>query len=137
MSGNFFNEKIMRYRFGTGTAWEDKVGYSRVVRHGNLVEVAGTVAVDAEGKLIGEGDMYAQAVFILKKIERSLHEAGASLKDVIRTRTFVTDISRWEEFAKAHNEFFDSVRPVATLVEVSKLIDPRMLVEIEVSATIE
>jgi enamine deaminase RidA (YjgF/YER057c/UK114 family) len=80
--------------------------------------------------------MYAQAVFILKKIERALHEGGASLKDVIRTRTFVTDISRWEEFARAHNEFFDSVRPVATLVEVSKLIDPRMLIEIEVSAII-
>jgi enamine deaminase RidA (YjgF/YER057c/UK114 family) len=133
----FLNEKIMRYRFGTGTTWEDQVGYSRVVRHGNRVEVAGTVAVDSEGKLVGEGDMYAQAVFILKKIERSLHDAGATLKDVIRTRTFVTDISRWEEFAKAHNEFFDSVRPVATLVEVSKLIDPRMLIEIEVSATIE
>jgi enamine deaminase RidA (YjgF/YER057c/UK114 family) len=127
----------MRYRFGTGTTWEDQVGYSRAMRHGNRVEVAGTVAVDPEGNLVGEGDMYAQAVFIFKKIERALHEAGAGLKDVIRTRTFVTDISRWEEFAKAHNEFFDSVRPVATLVEVSKLIDPRMLIEIEVSATIE
>lgn len=124
----------MRYRFGTGTTWEDKVGYSRAIRHGKHVEVAGTVAVGGDGNLVGEGDMYAQAVFILQKIERALHEAGASLKDVVRTRTYVTDISRWEEFAKAHNEFFDSVRPVATLVEVSKLIDPRMLIEIEVSA---
>jgi enamine deaminase RidA (YjgF/YER057c/UK114 family) len=126
----------MRYRFGTGTKWEEQVGYSRVIRHDKQVEVAGTVAVDTDGNLIGEGDMYAQAVFILKKIERALHEGGASLKDVIRTRTFVTDISRWEEFARAHNEFFDSVRPVATLVEVSRLIDPRMLIEIEVSAVI-
>jgi enamine deaminase RidA (YjgF/YER057c/UK114 family) len=126
----------MRYRFGTGTKWEEQVGYSRVIRHDKQVEVAGTVAVDSDGNLVGEGDMYAQAVFILKKIERALHEGGASLKDVIRTRTYVTDISRWEEFARAHNEFFDSVRPVATLVEVSKLIDPRMLIEIEVSAII-
>jgi enamine deaminase RidA (YjgF/YER057c/UK114 family) len=124
----------MRYKFGTGTKLEEQVGYSRVIRHDKLVEVAGTVAVDLVGNLVGEGDMYAQAVFILKKIERALHEGGASLKDVIRTRTYVTDISRWEEFARAHNEFFDSVRPVATLVEVSKLIDPRMLIEIEVSA---
>jgi enamine deaminase RidA (YjgF/YER057c/UK114 family) len=126
----------MRYKFGTGTKWEEQVGYSRVIRHDKQVEVAGTVAVDLDGNLVGEGDMYAQAVFILKKIERALHEGGASLKDVIRTRTYVTDISRWEEFARAHNEFFDSVRPVATLVEVSKLIDPRMLIEIEVSAII-
>ena len=126
----------MRYKFGTGTKWEEQVGYSRVIRHDKQVEVAGTVAVDPDGNLVGEGDMYAQAVFILKKIERALHEGGASLKDVIRTRTYVTDISRWEEFARAHNEFFDSVRPVATLVEVSKLIDPRMLIEIEVSAII-
>jgi enamine deaminase RidA (YjgF/YER057c/UK114 family) len=127
----------MRYRFGTGTTWEDKVGYSRAVRHGKHVEVAGTVAVDAAGNLVGEGDMYAQAVCILQKIDRALHEAGASRKDVVRTRTYVTDISRWEEFAKAHNEFFDSVRPVATLVEVSKLIDPRMLIEMEVSAMMD
>jgi enamine deaminase RidA (YjgF/YER057c/UK114 family) len=133
------NGKInfMRYTFGTGTIWENKVGYSRAVRHGKHVEVAGTVAVNADGNLVGEDDMYAQAVFILQKIERALHEAGASLKDVVRTRTYVTDISRWEEFAHAHNEFFDSVRPVATLVEVSKLIDPRMLIEIEVSAMMD
>lgn len=127
----------MRYRFGTGTTWEDKVGYSRAVRHGKHVEVAGTVAVDGSGNLVGEDDMYAQAVYIFQKIDRALHEAGASLKDVVRTRTYVTDISRWEEFARAHNEFFDSVRPVATLVEVSKLIDPRMLIEIEVSAMMD
>jgi enamine deaminase RidA (YjgF/YER057c/UK114 family) len=127
----------MRYRFGTGTAWEEKVGYSRAIRHGKHIEIAGTVAVDASGNLIGEGDLYAQAVFIMQKIERALREAGGSLKDVIRTRAYVTDISRWEEFARAHNEFFDSVRPVSTLVEVSKLIDPRMLIEIEVSAMTE
>lgn len=124
----------MRYRFGTGTTWENKVGYSRVIRQGQHIEVAGTVALDGEGNLVGEGDMYAQAVFILQKIERALHEAGGSLKDVIRTRAYVTDIGRWEEFARAHSEFFDSVRPASTLVEVSKLIDPRMLIEVEVSA---
>jgi enamine deaminase RidA (YjgF/YER057c/UK114 family) len=127
----------MQYKFGTGTKWEAQVGYSRAVRHGRHIEVSGTVAVDADGNVIGEGDMYAQAVFILTKIDRALHEAGGSLKDVIRTRTYVTDINKWEEFARAHNEFFDSVRPAATLVEVSNLIDKRMLIEIEVSAIVE
>lgn len=127
----------MRYTYSSGTAWENTVGYSRAVRHGNVVEVAGTVAVDADGNLVGENDMYAQSIFIFKKIERALHEAGACLKDVIRTRVYVTDITRFEEFGRAHNEFFDSVRPVLTLVEVSNLIDLRMLVEIEVSAIIQ
>jgi enamine deaminase RidA (YjgF/YER057c/UK114 family) len=126
----------MRYRYSSGTLWENEVGYSRAIRHGNIVEVAGTVAVDAVGNIVGENDMYAQSIFILKKIERALHEAGACLKDVIRNRVYVTDISKFEEFGRAHNEFFDSVRPVLTVVEVSKLIDPRMLVEIEVSAII-
>lgn len=127
----------MKYRFGTGTTWENQVGYSRAVRHGHIVEVSGTVAVDAKGDLIGENSVYDQAVFILKKIDRALHETGASLKDVIRTRAYITDISRYDEFARAHNEFFDSVRPASTLVEVSALVDPRMLIEIEVSAIIE
>lgn len=127
----------MKYKFGTGTTWENQVGYSRAVRHGNIVEVSGTVAVDANGALVGENSVYQQAVFILKKIERVLHEAGASLKDVIRTRAYITDISRFEEFARAHNEFFDSVRPASTLVEVSALVNSRMLIEIEVSAIIE
>ncbi|HSK12200.1 MAG TPA: RidA family protein [Phnomibacter sp.] len=127
----------MRYRYSSGTKWENLVGYSRAIRHGNVVEVSGTVAVDADGNVVGENDMYAQTVYILKKVERALHDAGASLKDVIRTRFFVTDISRWEEFGRAHNEFFDSVRPVTTLVEVNKLIDPRMLIEVEVSAIVE
>lgn len=126
----------MKYKFGSGTTWENEAGYSRVVRHGNVVEVAGTVAANADGEVVGEGSVYEQAVFILKKIERALHEADASLKDVTRTRTYITDISRYKEFAKAHNEFFDSVRPVSTIVEVSALVDPRMLIEIEVSAII-
>jgi enamine deaminase RidA (YjgF/YER057c/UK114 family) len=126
----------MRYRYSSGTSWENTFGYSRAIRHGNVVEVAGTVAVDAQGNLIGENDMYAQSMFIFNKIERALHEAGACLKDVIRNRVYVTDITKFEEFGRAHNEFFDSVRPVLTVVEVSSLVDPRMLVEIEASAII-
>lgn len=127
----------MRVKYASGTTWEDQVGYSRAIRHGKFVEVSGTVAVNHDGNLVGENSVYEQSVFVLHKIERALHEAGASLKDVIRTRAYITDISRYEEFAQAHNEFFDSVRPVATLVEVSSLIDKRMLIEIEASAIIE
>lgn len=127
----------MKYKLATGTPWEDTVGYSRLVRVGNIIEVAGTVAADKDGHPVGEGSVYEQAVFIFNKIERALHEAGASLKDVVRTRAFITDISRYDEFAKAHNEYFDSVRPVSTLVEVSRLVDPRHLIEIEVSAVLE
>jgi enamine deaminase RidA (YjgF/YER057c/UK114 family) len=102
-----------------------------------VVEVAGTVAADKDGHPVCEGSVYEQSVYIFKKIERALHEAGASLKDVVRTRAYITDISRYQEFGKAHNEYFESVRPVSTLVEVSRLIDPRYLIEIEVSALLE
>ena len=106
------------------------------MRVGNLVYVSGTTASDAEGNVIGAGDVYAQAAYALQKIERALNEVGASFADVVRTRTFITDISRWEEVAKAHSAAFDAVRPVSTLVEVSRLIDPAHLVEIEVDAVI-
>jgi enamine deaminase RidA (YjgF/YER057c/UK114 family) len=116
-----------------GVPWESLAGYSRAVRVGNLVEVAGTTAF-ADGKVVAPGDMYAQTRFALQKIERALQQAGATLADVVRTRMYVTDISRWEEAARAHGEFFGEIRPATTMVEVSKLIDAEMLVEIEATA---
>jgi enamine deaminase RidA (YjgF/YER057c/UK114 family) len=125
----------MRKKISSGSPWEDIVGYSRAVRVGNIVEVAGTTAMDGD-TLIGKGDLYAQTVFIFKKIEKALNEAGATLTDVVRTRMFVTDISRWEEAGKAHGEFFKDIKPVATMVEVSKLINDDLLIEIEVTAIV-
>jgi enamine deaminase RidA (YjgF/YER057c/UK114 family) len=119
----------------SGTPWEDKVGYARAVRVGNIVEVSGTTAMDGD-QLIGGNDAYAQTAFIFGKIRRSLEEAGAGMKDVVRTRMFVTDIRSWEDIARAHAEVFGEIRPVATMVEVSRLISPELLVEIEVSAII-
>ena len=127
---------VERVRFGSGGSWEDRVGYSRAVRVGDSVFVAGTTALDDDGKLIGVGDAYAQAVAILKRIEAVLVRAGSGMRDVVRTRMFVTDIGRWEEIGRAHAEFFRDVRPVATMVEVSRLIAPEMLVEIEVEARV-
>jgi enamine deaminase RidA (YjgF/YER057c/UK114 family) len=123
----------MRKYISSGSPWEDVVGYSRAVRAGNIVEVAGTTAMDGD-VLIGKGDVYAQTVFIFKKIEKALIEAGADLTDVVRTRMFITDISKWEEAGKAHGEFFRKIKPVSTMVEVSKLIDADLLIEIEVTA---
>ncbi len=123
----------MRKNISSGSPWEDIVGYSRAVRIGNIVEVAGTTAMDGD-VLVGKGDVYAQTVFIFKKIEKALHEAGATLADVVRTRMFITDISKWEEAGKAHGEFFKNIKPVATMVEVSNLIDKELLIEIEVTA---
>ena len=125
----------MRKNISSGSPWEDIVGYSRAVRVGSIVEVAGTTAMDGD-TLIGKGDMYAQTVFIFKKIEKALHAAGASLTDVVRTRMFVTDIARWEEVGKAHAEFFKEIKPVATMLEVSKLINDDLLIEIEVTAIV-
>lgn len=123
-----------RINFSSGAKWEDIVGYSRAVQIGNQIEISGTVAIDENGVLVGRGDHYLQAKFILQKIEKILAKAGFELKDVVRTRIFVTDISRWEEIGKAHGEFFHTIKPVTSMVEISKLIDPEHLLEIEVTA---
>ncbi|MBC7922053.1 MAG: RidA family protein [Ferruginibacter sp.] len=124
-----------RKNISSGTSWEGVVGYSRAVRVGNVVEVAGTTAVE-DGRVVGENDPYAQTRYILAKIEKSLAEAGATMRDVVRTRMFVTDIARWEEVGRAHGEFFRDIKPAATMVEVNALIDPALLVEIEVTAIV-
>lgn len=127
---------MKRTNYSSGAIWEGKVGYSRAVRVGNIIEVSGTVASDND-KVVAEGDAYEQTKFALAKIESALINAGATLHDVVRTRMFVTDISRWEEYGRAHGEFFKSIKPATSMVEVSKLIDPRYLVEIEATAIIE
>ena len=119
----------------SGSLWEDVVGYSRAVRVGNVVEVAGTTAVDGD-VLIGKGDVYLQTQFILQKIGKALEQAGSSLEHVVRTRMFITDISLWEEAGRAHGEVFSSIKPASTMVEVSALIDQRLLIEIEATAII-
>jgi enamine deaminase RidA (YjgF/YER057c/UK114 family) len=123
-----------RQNISSGVKWEDIVGYSRAVRVGSRVYLTGTTATDEKGNIVGENDGYLQAVQVIRNIERALKQAGATLENVVRTRMFVTDISRWQEYGRAHREFFDSIRPCATMVEVRALIDPRMLIEIEVEA---
>ena len=123
-----------RIRVSTGTKWEPIVGYSRAIRVRNHIYVSGTTATDERGELVGEGDAYAQTVRALRNVENALQELGASLEQVVRTRMFVTDMSRWEEYGRAHGDFFRDVRPATTMVEVKRLILPQMLIEIEADA---
>lgn len=124
-----------RKNISSGAVWEDLIGYSRAVRINNIVEISGTTSTDGD-RIIGVGNVYEQAKYILKKIEKILLTANASLEDVIRIRMFVTDISKWEEIGKVHNEFFQNIKPAATMVEVKSLIHPDLLIEIEATAII-
>ncbi len=125
-----------RTNYPSGSKWEDIIGYSRAVKIGNIIEVTGTVASDENGNTVGKNNPYEQTKYIIQKIEKVLQQAGASLKDVIRTRMFVTEISKWEDYGKAHGEFFAEIKPCTTMVEVSSLIGDEYLVEIEVSAIV-
>lgn len=126
----------MRTNISSSSPWEEKVGYSRAVKIGNYIEVAGTTAMDGD-RVVGKEDLYAQTIFILQKIKTTLEQAGAGLTDVVRTRMYVTDIKQWNEAAKAHELFFKEIKPASTMVQVSALIDSALLIEIEVSAIID
>lgn len=126
-----------RTNFSSGAIWEDLVGYSRAVRIDNQIEISGTVAADQNGRVIGRDDAYQQTLAILQKIEKALKQAGASLNDVVRTRMFVTDISRFEEYGRAHGEVFGNVRPCTSMVEVKRLVAPEFLIEIEATAILQ
>jgi enamine deaminase RidA (YjgF/YER057c/UK114 family) len=125
---------MQRTNYSSGAIWEDIVGYSRAVKIGNVIEVTGTVAVDENNLVVGKGNAYEQTRFVIQKIEKVLQQAGASLKDIVRTRMFVTDISRWEEYGKAHGEFFKDIKPCTSMIEISSLIDADYMIEIEATA---
>src|SRR5215203_247137 len=132
-----YPSNMSRINYSSGSKWEDIVGYSRAVKIGNIIEVTGTVASGEDGNVVGKDDAYEQTKFIYQKIENVIERAGAAMKDVVRVRMFVTDISRWQDYGRAHSEFFKNIKPCNTMVEVRALIEPLYLIEIEATAILD